>query len=100
MERLQHVKASQKAYRSHLMRTYKKIDEILETDSPVMDFQIATLTSALEQLNQKKTLISQLDSQIADAIETPEDLETEILEAEGIQDDISDRICWLKQFLE
>ena len=89
MERLQRVKASRKAYRSHLTRTYKKIDEILETDSPVTDFQIATLTSALEQLNQKKTLISQLDSQIADATETPEDLETEILEAEGIQDDIS-----------
>ena len=84
MERLQHVKASRKAYRSHLTRTYKKIDKILETDSPVTDFQIATLTSALEQLNQKKTLISQFDSQIADTIEMPKDLETEILEAEGI----------------
>ena len=50
-------------------RTYRKIDEILEAEAPITDAQIAVLTSALEQLNQKKTTISQLDSQIADVIE-------------------------------
>lgn len=100
MERLQRTKASHKAYRSHLMRTYKKIDNILQAKAPVTDSQIAILTSVLEQLNQKKTIITQLDSQIAEAIETPEDLETEILKAEGIQDELADKITLVRQFLE
>ena len=89
---LQCAKASRKAYRSHLMRTYRKIDEILEAEAPVMDAQIAILTSALEQLNQKKTTISQLDSQIANTIKTPEGVEAEILEVEGIRDELADKI--------
>ena len=100
MERLQRAKASRKAYRSHLMRTYRKIDEVLEAEAPVTDAQIAVLTSALERLNQKKTTISQLDSQIADAIETPEGLEAKILEVEGIRDELTDKITRLTQFLE
>ena len=54
MEGLQRAKASRKAYRSHLMHTYRKIDDILEAEAPVMDAQIAVLTSALEQLNDNK----------------------------------------------
>ena len=51
-------------------------------------------------MNQKKTTISQLNSQIIDAIETSEGLEAEILEVEGIRDELTDKITRLTQFLE
>ena len=100
MERLQRAKGSRKAYRSHLTRIYKKIDDIFGTEAPVTDLQLSTLTSALEQLNQKKTQISQLDAQIVESIETSEDLETEILQAEEVQSELLDRITRLKHFFE
>ena len=59
------------------------INNILEAEAPVTDIQTVVLTNALEQLNQKKTTLSQLDLPFADTIETPEGLEAEILEVEG-----------------
>lgn len=82
------------------MRIYRKIDDIFKTEAPVTDSQVSILTSALEQLNQKKTQISQLDAQIAESIETPEDLETEILQAEEIQGELLDKITRLNHFFE
>ena len=82
------------------MCTYKKIDDILQAKSPVTDSQIAILTIVLKQLNQKKTIITRLNSQITEAIETPEDLETEIFKAEGIQDELVDKITLVRHFLE
>ena len=92
------MEGSWKVYRSDLRCIYKKINDILK--APITDSQISTLTSALKQLNQKKTQISQLDSLIAEAIETTKDLETEILVAEGVQDELSDRITQLRHFLD
>lgn len=100
MDKPQCLKASWKAYRSSLTHTFRKIDDILQAEAPITDSQIAVLTSALEQLNQKKTILTQLDSQIAKAIETPESLKTEILEAEGIQDELADKITLVKHFPE
>ena len=100
MERLQRAKGSRKAYRSHLTRIYRKMDDILEVDAPKTDLQVSTLTSVLEQLNQKKTQISQLDAQIAESIETSEELETEILQTEEVQSELLDRITRLRQFFE
>ena len=82
------------------MRTYKKIDDILQAKAPVTDSQIAILTNVLKQLNQKKTIITRLNSQITEAIEMPEDLETEIFKAEGIQDEFVDKITLVRHFLE
>ena len=64
---LQRTKVSCKAYRSHLTRIFTKIDDILQAEAPVTDSQIIILTSVLEQLNQKKIIITQLNSQIAEA---------------------------------
>ena len=97
MERLQRAKDSRKAYRSHLTRICRKMDE---GDAPKTDLQVSTLTSVLEQLNQKKTQISQLETQIAESIETSEELEAEILQAEEVQSELLDRITRLRQFFE
>ena len=54
MEDIQHAKGSRAAYRSHIMRTFRKIDEIMEKEDPLPDPQVAKLTSMLEQLTQKR----------------------------------------------
>ena len=47
--------------------------------------QRATIAIHIEQLEQKRQKLSQLDTEIADVIEKSEDLEEEILESEELQ---------------
>ena len=49
MDEPQRMKASRKAHRSHLKQLFKKIDDILEKETPITDTQVATLTNSLEQ---------------------------------------------------
>ena len=79
---------------------YLKVDEILETESPLTDSQVAKLTSNLEQLAQKKDTLQQLNGQITSTIQTSEDLQTKILEAEEIQDTIIEYMNLIKHRLE
>ena len=85
MEDIQCAKGSHAAYRSHVTHTFRKIDEIMEKEDPLPDPQVVKLTSMLEQLTQKKEVLQQLNMQVAAAIQTPNELEAEILEAEEIQ---------------
>ena len=57
MEENQRVKGSRAAYCSHVTRTFRKIDEIMEKEDPLPDPQVAKLTSVLEQLTQKKEVL-------------------------------------------
>ena len=100
MDKPQRLKASRKAYRSHLTRLFKKVDEILEKETPITDVQVVTLTSSLEQLTQKKDIFQQLHTQLAEAMQTADDLENEILEAEEIQNSILDKMSVIKHRLE
>ena len=54
----------------------------------------------MEQLEQKRQKLSQLDTEIADLIEKAEDLEEEILESEELQCTIAEQICRGKIFIE
>ena len=99
MEENQRVKGSRAAYRSHVMRTFRKIDEIMEKEDPLPDPQVAKLTSMLEQLTQKKEVLYQLNTQVAAAIQIPSELEAEILEAEEIQDTIIEYMSIIKHRL-
>ena len=62
--------------------------------------QRATIAIHIEQLEQKRQNLSQLDTEIADLIEKPEDLEEEILESEELQCTIAEQICRAKTLLE
>ena len=99
MEENQRVKGSRAAYRSHVTRTFRKIDEIMEKEDPLPDPQVAKLTSMLEQLTQKKEMLYQLNTQVAAAIQIPSKLEAEILEAEEIQDTIIEYMSIIKHRL-
>ena len=100
MDEIQSVKQSHPAYHSHIMRTLKKIDKILEKDNPLSDTDIAKLTSHMERLTQKKETLQQLNSQIAAALQTDTDLQTDILESEEIQDTIMEYISIVKQHVQ
>ena len=60
----------------------------MEKEDPLSDPQVAKLTSMLEKLSQKKEVLQQLNTQVVAAIQTQDELEAEILEAEEIQDTI------------
>jgi len=100
MEETQRAKGSRAAYRAHVTRIFKKFDEIVEIETPLTDPQVAKLTGNLEQLAQKRDILQQLNRQIVSTIQTSEDLETEILEAEEIQDTIIEYMSLIKQRLE
>ena len=70
MEESQRKKASRKAYRSHLTRLLRKVDAILDLETRPTETQIATLTSSIERLTERGTLLRELDTQIAATIET------------------------------
>ena len=56
MDKIQHVRQSRAEYRSHVMHTLKKVDEILEKDNPFSDNDIVKLISHMKQLTQKKEI--------------------------------------------
>lgn len=97
---MEDIKGSRAAYHSHVKRTFRKINEIMEKEDPLSDPQVAKLTNMLEQLTQKKEVLQQLNMQVAAAIQTPEELEAEILEAEEIQDTILEYMSLIKHGLK
>jgi len=60
---------------------------------------VATLNTTLEKLQWKSLVLQDLDSKIADVIQTPEELETKVFEAKEIQNDILEMVDEVKQFL-
>ena len=100
MDETQSVKQSRPAYHSHIMHTLEKVDEILEKDNLLSDTDIAKLTGHMEQLTQKKETLQQLNTQIAAALQTDTDLQTDILESEEIQDTIMEYISIVKQHVQ
>ena len=98
MEELARLQASRKGYKSHVTRLYNKVDEILSSE--LNEFSVTSLTTAIEQLNKKKETLSQIDRRVTELIESPEDLEEAIFDAEETQDTIVDKIAKIRTFIE
>jgi len=79
------------------MRILRKLDELLGKGNPLSDTGIAKLTCHMEQLTQKK---EQLNPQIAAAMQFSNELQTDILESEEIQDTIMEYVSIVKQRIE
>ena len=99
MEGLAKLQASRKAFRSHLTRTYNKMDE-LDFTQPATEEIASQVTSYIDQLQRKAESIRQLNSKISAEIRDNEDLEREVYEAEEIQDSIIEKSTRLKRYLE
>ena len=52
-EDLKRLRASRKAYRSHLTKLYRKTDELLDSSEALDDSQLAALCTSLEKLLRK-----------------------------------------------
>ena len=98
MEELTRLQASRKGYKSHVTRINNKIDELLFNECD--EFTIASLTTAVEQLNRKKETLSQIDTRITELTESPDDLESVVFEAEETKDAILDKISRVRAFID
>ena len=96
MTRLQN---SRNAYKSHVSRTFKKMDELMALDV-IDEIQLSSLKTSQELLIQKRDTIRQLDAQILDGTENPDNLEDLILEIEETQDRILEKINQLDTFIK
>ena len=68
MEESQCKKPSRKAYRSYLTHLLRKVHAILDLETRPTETQNATLTSSIEQLTERGTLLHELDAQISATI--------------------------------
>ena len=82
MEELRRYKASRKGYRTHVMRTLSKVTAVTESTEPITTDQIVTLKTWLDQIEQKRAVLEDLDSRIANAIVEENDLTEEICKVE------------------
>ena len=94
MEELQRNVASRRGHRAHLTKVHNKMEDIMAGELNAI--QRATIAIHIEQLEQKRQKLTQLDMEIADLIENREDLEEEILESEELQCTIAEQICMRK----
>ena len=85
--------------RAHLTRIFGKIAPILESDEAPNERNTATLQTQLEQIEAKRTTISELDTEIRATIEDATALETEILDTEEITFTIAEKITLIKAVL-
>ena len=93
------TRASRRAHRAHLTRVFGKIAPILESDEAPNKRNTATLQTELEQIEAKRTTISELDTEIRATIEDATALETEILDTEEITFTIAEKITLIKAVL-
>ena len=98
MEELAQLQASRKGYKSHVTRLNHKMDELLASEFDKLTF--TSLNTAIKQLNRKKEKLSQIDQRVAELIESPEDLEEAIFEAEEMQDSILDKITKVQTLIQ
>ena len=99
MEELSRSKASRRGYRSHITKTYSRIAEITDSTEPTTSVQRITLSTALEQLQQKQTLLKELDLKIANRITDAEELAQEICDTEDYHTALAEKSPTYVSFL-
>ena len=90
MEELPKLLASRRAHKAHLTKLRQKIDDTAE--GTIADNEIALLKSLVKQLKQKRRTLKELNDKIAVLLETPEELEAEILDVEELDSLIVEKV--------
>ena len=98
MEELPKLLASRRAHKAHLTKLRHKIDETAE--GTITHNEIALLKSLVDQLKQKKQTLKGFNDKIAVLLETPEELEAEILDAEELDSLIVEKVCVTDNLIE
>ena len=74
--------------------------DIIEKGENLEESDIVTLSSSLQQLERKRSTLAELDAKIAAEIQTPEELEVEVIETEEIQEMLFEKITLVKKLLQ
>jgi len=90
--------ASRRAHKAHLTKLRQKSDDSAE--GTIADNEIVQLKSLVEQLKQKRQTLKELNDKIAVLLETPEELEAEILDAEELDRLIVEKVCLTDNLIE
>jgi len=93
MEELTHLQSSRRGRCGHLTKLLT--EEILAHRNDMTDLVLASAKSTRDQLSKKSETLKTLDVQISPKLNETEDLERDIIEAEGIQEEIVETIAKL-----
>ena len=99
MEGLTRLQVSRRGYRAHITKTFGRITEITDSAEPTTPAQLISLRTALEQLQQKKIKLEEVDMRIADSIQDATALEEEICEVEDYRTVLMEKIAFLQDFI-
>ena len=100
METLKRHRLSRRGYRSHLTRIITAANEIIDKNpSELTESDITSLADWQKQLNRKKEILTDVDAKIVTLIEDEEELESEVLETEEIQETISQHAAQIDRVL-
>ena len=102
MEELRRHICSRRGYRNHLRRLITRVTELSEQHNatPTTPLDSTTLTDLREQLQRKRDILLDLDQKISVLMESEEDLEREVNDAEEHHSLISTNIARVTQLLE
>jgi len=92
------LQTSRKAYHSHVTRILNKVEDTLANE--IDELAITYLKTAVTQLEKKREQIIKVDEQIVNLVQTKDDLEAAILDAEELQDLILKKINELNKRVE
>jgi len=98
MEELPKLLPSRRAHKAYLTKLRHKIDETAK--GTITHNEIALLKSLVDQLKQKKRTLKELNDRIAVLLETPEELEAEILNAEELDSLIMKKVGVTNNLIE
>ena len=100
MEGIKRHRLSRRGYRSHLTRILNATSAIIEKEpSELTESDFASLIDWQRQLDRKKDILADVDVKIIALIVDDEELEEEILEAEGTQETISQQAAQIDRIL-
>ena len=98
MEELTKLLASERANKVHVTKLRQKIDD--KAKDTITDIQIPLLRSFINQLFQKRQTLKEFNDKILVLLETPEDLEHEIIKAEDLDELILVKVYITEMFIE
>jgi len=84
MAEIKRATSSRREYHAHLTKLLQSVDECLSVTTPFTADQTATLNDLHEQLKRKETLIATLDKQILESLNDDDEIESEIVLTEEI----------------
>ena len=98
MEEQTRLIASRRGYKGHVTRLFTKIDELIDREFD--DYTITSLNNSIEQLTRKMEKLTHIDEQLLKLYDDASELETAVMEAEELHDDIMDKVVRAWRYIE